>query len=87
LADAALEPALIADNVHEAHVAMGSAVAVNRPASHLRFLFAVGVELDASFEALFDEFTDRLGTKAMTWPRFERKSNIFWLDSGHGGTD
>jgi hypothetical protein len=60
-ADGALERGLIADKVHEAHLAIRSSIALNRPPSDLRFLFAIGIELDASFEALFDEFTDRLG--------------------------
>jgi hypothetical protein len=60
-ADAVLEHGLIADKVHEAHVAIRSAITLNRPPSDLRFLFAIGVDLGASFEALFDEFSDRLG--------------------------
>jgi hypothetical protein len=60
-ADAALEHGLIADKIHEARMAIRSAIAMNRPPSDLRFLFAFGVELGASFEALFNEFSNRLG--------------------------
>jgi hypothetical protein len=60
-ADATLENGLIADRNHEAHVAIRSAIAMNRSPSDLRFLFAIGVELGAGFEALFHEFIDRLG--------------------------
>jgi hypothetical protein len=48
-ADAALGHGLIADKIHEAHVAIRSAIALNRPLSDLRFLFAIGIELGASF--------------------------------------
>jgi hypothetical protein len=37
---------------------------MNRPPSDLGFLFAIGIELSASFEALFHEFSDRLGDEA-----------------------
>jgi hypothetical protein len=60
-ADVDLDQGLIADKIHEAHVAIRSVIAINRLPSDLRFLFAIGVELGASFEALFDEFSDRLG--------------------------
>jgi hypothetical protein len=61
---AVLRHGLIVDRAQEAHVAIRSAIRINRPLSDLRFLCAIAFELGTSFAALLSEFGDRLGDES-----------------------